>query len=243
MGWCPDGELNSPWCLHSHCSSWTRLSFSLSWSKSTVSLVNGWLTFMCIPGTEGGGFFNLMSGFPLLRCQPGVPTAAQRKQTQLESGRMWVQSPAPLSGLRICFAVSCDVGHRHGSDLALLWLWCRPAAVAPIGPLTWELSYTEGAARKSRERKKKSQLIPYLLTQTESSPCFPTGSFFTVSRLRSQVPSSFTNEENSESSTQMGDETGRDSTCLSGHADRCMGTRLHILVVQVNGRSLLWVPS
>ena len=32
-------------------------------------------------------------------------------------------------------AVSCGVGHRLGSDLILLWLWRRPAAAAPIGPL------------------------------------------------------------------------------------------------------------
>ena len=29
-------------------------------------------------------------------------------------------------------AVSCGVGHRHGSDPLLLWLWHRPAAVAPM---------------------------------------------------------------------------------------------------------------
>ena len=29
-------------------------------------------------------------------------------------------------------AVSCGVGHRRGLDPALLWLWCRPAAAAPI---------------------------------------------------------------------------------------------------------------
>ena len=29
-------------------------------------------------------------------------------------------------------AVSCSVGHRRGLDLVLLWLWCRPAAAAPI---------------------------------------------------------------------------------------------------------------
>ena len=29
-------------------------------------------------------------------------------------------------------AVSCGVGCRHGSDLALLWLWCRPATTALI---------------------------------------------------------------------------------------------------------------
>ena len=28
--------------------------------------------------------------------------------------------------------VSCGVGRRCGSDLALLWLWCRPVATAPI---------------------------------------------------------------------------------------------------------------
>ena len=29
-------------------------------------------------------------------------------------------------------ALSCDVGHRHGLDPMLLWLWCRPAAAALI---------------------------------------------------------------------------------------------------------------
>ena len=35
--------------------------------------------------------------------------------------------------------MNCGVGHRCGSDLALLWLWCRPVATAPIRPLAWEL--------------------------------------------------------------------------------------------------------
>ena len=30
----------------------------------------------------------------------------------------------------------------------VLWLWCRPAAVAPIRPLAWELPYATGAALK-----------------------------------------------------------------------------------------------
>ena len=29
-------------------------------------------------------------------------------------------------------ADSCSIGHRQGLDLILLWLWCRPAAAAPI---------------------------------------------------------------------------------------------------------------
>uniref|UniRef100_A0A8D0Z604 Glycine cleavage system H protein n=1 Tax=Sus scrofa TaxID=9823 RepID=A0A8D0Z604_PIG len=31
--------------------------------------------------------------------------------------------------------MSCGVGCRHGSDPALLWLWHRPVATAPIRPL------------------------------------------------------------------------------------------------------------
>ena len=35
--------------------------------------------------------------------------------------------------------VSCGVGCKRSSDLALLWLWQRPAAVALIQPLAWNL--------------------------------------------------------------------------------------------------------
>ena len=49
--------------------------------------------------------------------------------------------------------MSCGVGGRCGSDLALLW--CRLAAVAPIGPLAWEPPYAVGAALKRQKRKRK----------------------------------------------------------------------------------------
>ena len=44
--------------------------------------------------------------------------------------------------------MNCGVGHRHSSDLALLWLWYRLAATALIGPLDWELPYATGVALK-----------------------------------------------------------------------------------------------
>ena len=44
--------------------------------------------------------------------------------------------------------MSCGVGHRHGSDLVLLWLWHRLAAVALIRPLAWELPCAVGTALK-----------------------------------------------------------------------------------------------
>ena len=52
--------------------------------------------------------------------------------------------------------MSCGVGHRHGSDPELLWLWCRPAAVAPTRPLAWEPPYAMGATLEKAKRQKKN---------------------------------------------------------------------------------------
>ena len=39
----------------------------------------------------------------------------------------------------------------------LLWLWCRPAATAPIGPLAWKPPYAEGAALEKTKKKTKKE--------------------------------------------------------------------------------------
>ena len=45
-------------------------------------------------------------------------------------------------------------------DPALLWLWCRPAAVAPSRPLAWEPPYaTGGALEKAKRQKKKERML------------------------------------------------------------------------------------
>ena len=51
--------------------------------------------------------------------------------------------------------MSCGVGRRRGSDPVLLWLWHRPVAIAPIGPLTWEPLYAVGATPEWQKDKKK----------------------------------------------------------------------------------------
>ena len=51
--------------------------------------------------------------------------------------------------------MNCGVGRRCGSDLALLWLRCRAAAVAWIKPLAWEPPYAAGVALK-RQRDKQT---------------------------------------------------------------------------------------
>ena len=79
--------------------------------------------------------------------------------------RLWDQSLALLSRLRI-LAMSCGVGSRHGSDLALLWPWHRLAATAPSRPLAWEPPYASSAALEKTKKKKKE--FPSWLSRNES---------------------------------------------------------------------------
>ena len=71
---------------------------------------------------------------------------------------MQVQSLALLSGLRIwhCHELWCRSQTRL-SDPELLWLWCRPAAIASIWPLAWEPPYAAGAAIKDKKKEKENK--------------------------------------------------------------------------------------
>ena len=61
--------------------------------------------------------------------------------------------------------MSYGVGGRRGLDLALLWLWCRPAVVALIRPLAWEIPHATHMAPK---KKKKKFWIPIQLCQVQA---------------------------------------------------------------------------
>ena len=66
--------------------------------------------------------------------------------------------------------MSCGVGRRRGSDPALLWLWRRLVAMAPIRPLVWEPPYAAGTAqemaKRQKKKKKKESYIPTILMNT-----------------------------------------------------------------------------
>ena len=63
--------------------------------------------------------------------------------------------------------MSCGVGHRRSSDLALLWLWCRLAAMALIRPLAWEPPYAMGVAlEKTKRQKTKKQKNPIIYSNS-----------------------------------------------------------------------------
>ena len=54
--------------------------------------------------------------------------------------------------------MSCGVGCRRVSDPALLWLWCTPAARAPIRSLAWEPPWAAGSGpRKGKKTEKKKK--------------------------------------------------------------------------------------
>ena len=57
--------------------------------------------------------------------------------------------------------MSYGVGHRCGSDPMLLWLWCRPAAIAQIGPVAWEPPYAMVTALE-RQKDKKIYILKWL---------------------------------------------------------------------------------
>ena len=76
---------------------------------------------------------------------------AQWKQIQLGTITLQVQSLTSLSGLRIWHCH--ELWFRSQMWLMLLWLWCRPAAMAPIRPLVWEPPYATGAALEREKTK------------------------------------------------------------------------------------------
>ena len=51
--------------------------------------------------------------------------------------------------------MSYGVDCRRGSYPALLWLWRRQMATAPIRPLAWEPPHAAGLAQEIAKRQKK----------------------------------------------------------------------------------------
>ena len=72
--------------------------------------------------------------------------------------------------------MSCGVGHRYDSVLALLWLRCRLEAAALIRPIAWELPYAAGAALKRQKRREgrkegRRKNVDKIMMITDIYPC------------------------------------------------------------------------
>ena len=92
----------------------------------------------------------------------GVPIVAQWKRIWLVSTRAQVRSLAWISGLRIWHCCELRYRWQRWLGLALLWLWGRLAAVAPIWPLAWELPYAAGASLKRKNNNNNNVSCFYI---------------------------------------------------------------------------------
>ena len=90
-----------------------------------------------------------MLGVPVVAQWLATPTRHHEVVGSIPGLTPWVKDPS--------IAMSCGVGRRRGWDLALLWLWHRLVATAPIGPLAWEAPYAAGAALKRQKKKRKEK--------------------------------------------------------------------------------------
>ena len=94
-------------------------------------------------------------GTALKRPKKGLPSWLSSEQTWWEPWGCQFNPWPPSVGQGYGTAMSCGVGHRCGSELVLLWQWCRLAAEAPIQPRAWELPSVAGVTLKKKKKKKK----------------------------------------------------------------------------------------
>ena len=80
------------------------------------------------------------------------PTSIHEDESSIPGLAQWVKGSS--------IATSCDAGQRYDWDLALLGLWCRLAAAAPIQPIAQELLNVTlcGPKKKKKNRKYRCSL-------------------------------------------------------------------------------------
>ena len=99
----------------------------------------------------------MLKNFFKLKFREFLFVAALRNPTSICKDAGLILGPTVGQGSDV--VMSYSLSRRCGSDPTLLWLWCRPVAAAPIGPLAWELPYLPYALHAALKSKKKEKKV------------------------------------------------------------------------------------
>ena len=128
---------------------------SCDWSHGTFSFSNTWNaisnsnTFLIGKNESFSKSFRLLLKLLLIKCIGSSHCCSVvANLTSIHEDTGWIPGPAQwIKDLELLSGVS----GRCSSDLALLWLWHRLAATAPIRYLAWKLLYVMGEALKRQK--------------------------------------------------------------------------------------------
>ena len=157
----PESKIQNPFSFN-HSIMW----FSMIYTRTLVSVVFHYTFEMENSKPLVFIVYTLLffQKYDYIHLEWGIPTGAQwvKNPTSIHENACSIPGLAQwVTGLALLWAV---VGHRCGSDLVLLWLWCRPAAATLIQPLAWELPHA--MVQPLKKKRKRNKYIPneeYLL--------------------------------------------------------------------------------
>ena len=127
------------------------------WILNLLSKARGWTHNLMVPSRICFHWATMGTPWPSFLFWIPLPLIDKKIQTINFCSLLWKWTlgvPIVAQWVTNLTSIHEDGGSISGlaqwvRDLALLWLWCRPAAAAPIPPLAWELPYAVRLLKKN----------------------------------------------------------------------------------------------